>query len=68
MTLSEYINQLNLLIKTNPECINAIIIAYTKDIGAPYQEMHNLPTFGHYEDNKFYYVPPVNNKNAVCLN
>ena len=77
MTLEEYVNNLNQLLKTNPE-LKSFKVVYAKDAeGNGFDELYNEPTIGFFDEYEDDFVPKSQFKdweyedgkeNSICIN
>lgn len=67
MTLKEYVDNLNKLIKERPETAEFDVVTSKDDEGNGYNLVYYSPTVGEYDakDREFY---PERKLNAVCVN
>ena len=70
MKLSEYILELNKLVKENPECLHYEVVYSADDEGNHYQSVHFTPCIGEFKERCYdgQWETETSNPNAVCLN
>ena len=68
MTLKEYIEELNKLVKQNPKILELPVIYSADDEGNHYQMVHYTPTLGTFDDFDGEWEAETVNPNAVCIN
>lgn len=76
MKLKEYLDNLNKMVKDNPELLEMNVIYSRDDEGNGFQEVYFTPTLGIFKDGEFYsneadfeeYGLKPDDKNAICIN
>lgn len=75
MKLKEYLDNLNKLVKENPDCLEYEVVSSIDDEGNGFNSVYYSPTLGIFEDDEFISGEnidergrSVNEINAICIN
>lgn len=68
MTLKEYLDSLNYLVKENPKVLDFEVISSIDDEGKGYNPVIYSPTLGTFEDGEFEDTKDIKKQNSICIN